>query len=133
MRKTLKRIAAAEGLISTTTGRRGRGEGKGRARAGASDGDSAAVQEVIERVVLSSKGDIRHAILTLQLQLQGGWSSAAPANTSSSLRKGEGKLTKTTKKATVEEDKDIYLSNFHAIGKILYAKRRSCLIFLVAF
>jgi hypothetical protein len=112
MRKILTRIAVAEG--------------KGRA-----------VEEV-EGIVASSRGDIRHAILTLQLQLQGRRSSL-PSFSSSSLLGGRKKKQKTKKEeeeerkerrkgqkegeGEEEEQKDAYMSNFHAIGKVLYAKR----------
>jgi len=115
MRKILTRIAVAEG--------------KGRA-----------VEEV-EGIVASSRGDIRHAILTLQLQLQGRRSSSLPSSSSSFLS-GGGKKKKNTKKEEEaearkgrrkggkegleeeeEEQKDAYMSNFHAIGKVLFAKR----------
>ena len=77
MRKTLTRIAVAEG--------------KGRA-----------VEEV-EGIVASSRGDIRHSILTLQLQLQGRRSSL-PSFSSSFSTRGGSKKTKGTKKKEDEEE-----------------------------
>ncbi|GAB5035278.1 cell cycle checkpoint protein rad17 [Nannochloropsis oceanica] len=122
MRRILTRIAAAEGM-------------------------GWAVDEV-EGIVAFSRGDLRHAILTLQLQLQGRRSSLP--SSSSILSHGAGlgkKWRKSTKRGLGEgrremrmgrkegekeeeekeekQQKDAYTSNFHAIGKVLHAKRRS--------
>ncbi len=125
MRRVLTRIAQAEG--------------KGRA-----------VEEV-ESIVASSRGDLRHAILTLQLQLQGRCSSlpsSSPVlpNGKGLKKKGGGSLRKEEEEGRremrmgrkkgereqeqeqEEQQKDAYMSNFHAIGKVLHAKRRSPLL-----
>jgi len=124
MRRILTRIAEAEGM-------------------------GWAVDEV-EGIVAFSRGDLRHAILTLQLQLQGRRSSLP--SSSSILSHGAGlgkKWRKSTKRGLGEgrremrmgrkegekeeeekeekQQKDAYMSNFHAIGKVLHAKRRSSL------
>lgn len=79
-----------------------------------------------------AQGDVRHAILTLQLQLVAASSASKPLPKGSS-GKGQGSGKKKSKKPQAQgdgkgkggrgEDKDMYLSGFHAIGKILYAKR----------
>lgn len=108
----------------------------------------------VEAIVACSRGDLRHAILTLQLQLQG--SRAAPnappralarsdASASSSHllrqctggRKGEGgrggedkggegrggRRVGRRREGEEAERKDTYMSSFHALGKVLHAKR----------
>jgi hypothetical protein len=85
------------------------------------------------------QGDVRHAILTLQLQLALAprtTTAAAAAAVKGSKGKGKGKggrggqqppsVVSASLGAGEQEDKDRYLSGFHAIGKILYAKREWC-------
>jgi cell cycle checkpoint protein len=60
----------------------------------------------LEELHLQSGGDVRHAIMTLQLQSTGLTS-----------------LPMTADRTTRQNDRDKKLSTFHALGKILYAKR----------
>ena len=64
-------------------------------------------KEMIEELHLQSNGDIRHAIMNLQLQSAGLKSLASKASSGSN-----------------NNDRDIKLSTFHALGKLLYAKRK---------
>lgn len=61
--------------------------------------------EFIEELHLSSGGDIRHAIFALQFQYATRSNRCASSNATSNKR-------------------DVKLSSFHALGKLLYAKRR---------
>ncbi|GMI50711.1 hypothetical protein ScalyP_jg9539 [Parmales sp. scaly parma] len=68
--------------------------------------------QLFESIVESSNGDIRNAVMNLQFRLLG--TGAGSKN----------KLTSKKTKARVKDiSKDARLSNFHALGKILYAKR----------
>ena len=70
-----------------------------------------------EELHLRSGGDLRHAIMTLQVQFTG------------------NKLFAKSSEAVQHNDRDQKLSTFHALGKLLYAKRernkqgRECLAF----
>lgn len=61
----------------------------------------------LEEVHLQSGGDLRNAIMTLQVQWAGGTKSTITAGSMPSTNKRDKKL-----------------SNFHALGKLLYAKRK---------
>jgi cell cycle checkpoint protein len=60
----------------------------------------------LEELHLQSRGDMRHAIMTLQFQSSGLQSLAASGVSEVS-----------------HNDRDVKLSTFHALGKLLYAKR----------
>lgn len=61
----------------------------------------------LEELHLQSGGDVRHAVMTLQLQSTGLKSLPPTAN-----------------RTARQNDRDKKLSTFHALGKILYAKRK---------
>ena len=63
--------------------------------------------DYIEELHLSSGGDLRHAIFALQFQY-------ATTTTNGTLLKSSGSTT---------TRRDVKLSSFHALGKLLYAKR----------
>ena len=63
--------------------------------------------QVFEELHLQSGGDIRHAIMTLQLQ-----------------SKGLNSMSSSPGQSTRQNDRDKKLSTFHALGKLLYAKRK---------
>lgn len=95
MKKCLQSIARAEGLLGSSLGRR---------RA-----PSFLPEEFFEEAHLTSGGDLRHAIFALQFRCAGrpstGIGGAGPSRNKESARK------------------DAKLSTFHALGKLLYAKR----------
>lgn len=62
--------------------------------------------DFVEELHLQSGGDVRHAIMTLQFQSAGLISSALSVS------------------STRHNDRDKKLSTFHALGKLLYAKRK---------
>ena len=70
--------------------------------------------EFVEEMHLSSGGDLRHAIFALQFQSS---TMMMTSRSRSSNRKSEEGGSTTTKK-------DAKLSTFHALGKLLYAKRK---------
>ena len=61
----------------------------------------------LEELHLNSGGDVRHAIMTLQLQSTGLQS-----------------LVPTASRSSRDNERDKKLSTFHALGKMLYAKRK---------
>ena len=69
--------------------------------------------EFVEEMHLSSGGDLRHAIFALQFQS----STMMMTSRSKSSRKSSEECGSTAKK-------DAKLSTFHALGKLLYAKRK---------
>lgn len=68
-----------------------------------------------EEMHLQSAGDLRHAIMTLQFQ-------KSTNNSRKYLKQTEKIGSKDNNK--VKSDRDTKLSTFHALGKLLYAKRK---------
>ncbi len=78
----------------------------------------------IERVIETCNGDIRHAILCLQLTGRAGQALSAQDATAKPKRKSTRDLAPVHVHPTLlEQSKDDYLNTFHALGKLLYAKR----------
>jgi cell cycle checkpoint protein len=67
--------------------------------------------ELMEELHLSSGGDLRHAILALQFRFGSGSST-------------EGRARAVDLDSTKASKRDVKLSTFHALGKLLYAKRK---------
>ena len=90
--------------------------------------------ELVESVVVECGGDLRHALLSLQLLLTGEQVQHQPAN--SKGKKGQQKRKRGVDgdnggvaSAAVKTDsgymhKDDFLGTLHALGKLLYAKRK---------
>lgn len=87
--------------------------------------------ELIEELHSQSGGDIRHAIMTLQFQFVGlvkesiacnrSTSGGGSSSSNSQLSQGQS----TSKSGSSNSQRDVRLSTFHALGKLLYAKRLS--------
>ncbi len=72
--------------------------------------------ELLEEIHTQSGGDLRHAIMTLQFQFCG--DIGGPINKNNTME-----APSTTSAITAQ--RDVRLSTFHALGKLMYAKRVS--------
>jgi cell cycle checkpoint protein len=77
---------------------------------------------LIEEIHNQSGGDLRHAIMTLQYQFVG--SNAGCGGNSYSNGNSIGMHKGNVTERSLDSKRDIRLSTFHALGKLLYAKRQ---------
>eukprot|EP00551_Chaetoceros_affinis_P010067 CAMPEP_0203670388 /NCGR_PEP_ID=MMETSP0090-20130426/6469_1 /ASSEMBLY_ACC=CAM_ASM_001088 /TAXON_ID=426623 /ORGANISM="Chaetoceros affinis, Strain CCMP159" /LENGTH=346 /DNA_ID=CAMNT_0050535233 /DNA_START=355 /DNA_END=1395 /DNA_ORIENTATION=+ len=73
--------------------------------------------DVIEEIHIQSCGDLRHAIMTLQFQFG--------SDIDGSMKKKNCLGRSSTTNSKTSTHRDVRLSTFHALGKLLYAKRNT--------
>jgi cell cycle checkpoint protein len=87
-------------------------------------GSSCSNGDIMEELHTQSGGDLRHAIMTLQFQFVGDEEYTHNQRSHSSSSRDKRLLeTKHQSKEPKKSQRDVRLSTFHTLGKLLYAKR----------